>query len=234
MKSKLILFLLTINFLLFNCQPHKKIYLDQNFTDALYDNKVDLNKNGYFEENELLNVTKLDLTQKNITNILGIEDFKNLKELILNRNYISDFSPLNKLEKLEVLGISQNQNSKEIDLSKIKNLKTLYGAMSNLNDIKLNNQIQLLYLGDNNFISFDASEYINLESLNLDGCKNLTKVNISNNPKVYQLYFYGTAIKELNISNNKNIKTMYVEPNVKLIKSSDQTEIKPSQSVIQK
>ncbi|KMQ69485.1 leucine-rich repeat domain-containing protein [Chryseobacterium koreense] len=233
MKSKLFLVLLTINFLLYSCQPHKKIYLDQNFTDALYDNKVDLNKNGYFEENELLNVTKLNLTQKNITNISGIEDFKNLKELILNRNYISDFSPLNKLEKLEVLGISQNQNPKEVDLSKIKNLKTLYGGMSNLNDIKLNNQIQLLYLGDNNFTSFDASEYINLESLDLDGCKKLTSVNITNNPKIFQLYFYGTAIKELNISNNKNIKTMYVEPNVKLIKSSGQKEIKPSQSVIQ-
>lgn len=233
MKSKIILVLLAINFLLFNCQPHKKIYFDQNFTNALYDNNVDLNKNGYFEKNELLSVTKLNLTQKNITNIAGIENFKNLREVILNRNYISDFSPLNKLEKLEVLGISQNQNPKEIDLSKIKNLKTLYGAMSNLNDIKLNNQIELLYLGDNNFTSFDASKYINLESLNLDGCKNLTEVNISNNPKIYQLYFYGTAIRELNISNNKNIKTMYVEPNVKLIKSSDQKGIKPSQSVIQ-
>ncbi|WP_209391276.1 leucine-rich repeat domain-containing protein [Chryseobacterium sp. RR2-3-20] len=219
MKSKLILCLLILNYLLYNCQPHKKIYLDQNFTNALYENNIDLNKNGYFEENEILNVTELNLTQKNITNISGIENFKNLKELILNRNYIRDFSPLNKLEKLEILGISQNQNPQEIDLSRIKNLKILYGAKSNLNEIKLNNQIQLLYLGDNNFTNFDASKYINLESLNLDGCKNLTEVNISKNLKIYQLYFYGTAIKELNISNNKNIKTIYVEPNVKLIKS---------------
>ncbi|WP_143019010.1 leucine-rich repeat domain-containing protein [Chryseobacterium taihuense] len=225
------LLLFALNFLIFNCQPHKKIYPDQNFTNALYDNDIDINKNGYFEEDELLIVTNLDLTQKNITDISGIEDFKNLKELILNRNYIQDFSPVNKLEKLEILGISQNQNPPTIDLSKIKNLQRLYGAMSNLKDIKLNDRIKILYLGSNNFTNFDASKYVNLESLELDGCKKLTQVNISNNPKIYQLYFYGTAIKELDISNNKNIKTIYIEQNVKLIKASDQKNIEPSQRV---
>ena len=232
MKGKFTLVLLTFNFLFLNCQPHKKVYLDQNFTNALYDNNVDQNKNGYFEEDEILNVTKLDLTQKNITNISGIENFKNLNELILNRNYIKDFSNLNELEKLETLGINQNLNPQTLDLSRIKNLRKLLAGMLDLKEIKLNNQIKNLYLDYNNFTNFDASNYINLETLSLWDCKKLTDVNISNNPKIRQLYFIGTNIKELDISNNNNIKTMYIEPNVKLIKSPNQNHIKPSQSVI--
>ena len=88
-------------------------------------------------------------------------------------------------------------------------------------------------MGDNEFTTFDASKYPNLESLNLDGCKNLKTVDISQNSKIFQLYFNGTSLKELDISNNKKIKTMHVESNVKLIKDSTQKNLKLSPSVIQ-
>lgn len=231
---RIFLYLIIISsFLECQPQPHKYIFPDQNFTNALYDENVDINRDGLFDENEYLNVEKLRLTNKNINDISGIENFKNLKELSINENYITDFSPLQKLKKLQTLAITLNPKISEIDLSENKNLEVLYAVKLGLKNILLNDKIKLLYLGDNEFRYFDASNYPNLESLSLDGCTKLEKVNISNNPKIYQLYFYGTAIKELNISNNKNIKTMYVEKNVKLIKDSDQQAIKASQSVIQ-
>jgi len=224
---KIFLFLIVI-FSFSNCQPHKYIFPDQNFTNALYEENVDINRDGFFDEKEYLTIEKLRLTRKSITDITGIEKFKNLKELSINENYITDFSPLQKLSKLQTLAITLNPKISEIDLSENKNLEVLYAAKLGLKNILLNNKIRLLYLGDNEFTSFDASKYPNLESLNLDGCKNLQTVDISKNSKIFQLYFNGTSLKELDVSNNKKIKTIYVESNVKLIKDSTQKNVKSS------
>ena len=230
---KTILFLILSTSIL-SCQNRKEIFPDQNFTNALFDEEVDQNNNGNFEKEEYLRVTQLKLTNKKIYNISGIENFKNLKNLSINENFIQDFTSLDNLKNLQTLAITLNPTNKIIDLSRIKNLEVLYAVRLRFTDIKLNNKIKSLYLGDNNFMAFDASKYTNLESLDLDGCKQLKKLNISNNKELNQLYLFSTAIDELDISNNNKIKIMYVEPNVKLIKSNIQKEVLPSQKIIQK
>lgn len=92
-----------------------------------------------------------------------------------------------------------------------------------LTKIQLNsNKIQYIYLQDNLFTDFDTRKFPALHTLNLDGCKQLINLDVSKNKELVQLYLLGTSIKELDITNNKILKTFYIEDSAKLIKDADQ------------
>lgn len=54
-------------------------------------------------------LTSLNASNKGITSLTGIDAFVNLKELILEDNFVSDVSPLATLTKLEVLSLRNNE-----------------------------------------------------------------------------------------------------------------------------
>ena len=107
-------------------------------------------------------VNKLDLRWKKLGNegfgdLCKIE-FKELKELILNNNNITDLSPLGKVkfEKLEILDLSQNKISdiNPFENARLGELKQLYLGYNNLSDIKvfdknILNKLEILHLNDN-------------------------------------------------------------------------------------
>ena len=107
-------------------------------------------------------IEKLDLRWKGLGNG-GLEDlckieFKELKELILNNNNISDIKILSKakFKKLEILDLSQNKISDINVFIKInfKGLKQLYLCYNNISDIKVFERanlknLEILYLNDN-------------------------------------------------------------------------------------
>lgn len=107
-------------------------------------------------------VDKLDLRWKKLGNN-GFEDlcqieFKELKELILNNNNISDLKPLvkAKFEKLEILDLSQNNisNINIFDRVNFKGIKQLYLGYNNISDIKVFERVnfeklEVLLLNDN-------------------------------------------------------------------------------------
>ena len=195
----------------------------------------DKNSNGKLDKEEIENVTELKLDEKKISDISGLESFKNLKILNLRKNNISDFSLLNKLPKLEQLYIGENKAIGTLNLNKLVNLEGIYAFRLELSKIKLNSKkLKYIYLQDNLFTKFDASNFPILNTLNLDGCKPLNELNIISNTELVQLYLLGTSIKKLNVSNNKNLKTMYIENSVKLIKDFDQEYLKPAPIIIAK
>ena len=107
-------------------------------------------------------INKLDLRWKKLGNA-GFEDlckieFKELKELILNNNNITDLRPLGKVkfEKLEILDLSQNKISdiNPFENSHLGELKQLYIGYNNISDIKvfdknILNKLETLHLNDN-------------------------------------------------------------------------------------
>ena len=107
-------------------------------------------------------INKLDLRWKKLGNA-GFEDlckieFKELKELILNNNNITDLSPLGKVkfEKLEILDLSQNKISdiNPFENARLGELKQLYLGYNNLSDIKvfgknILNKLEILHLNNN-------------------------------------------------------------------------------------
>ena len=132
-----------------------KLNFDNEFLLKEFNKKYNLNIKD-------TKINKLDLRWKKLGNegfgdLCKIE-FKELKELILNNNNITDLSPLGKVkfEKLEILDLSQNKIS---DINPFENprlgeLKQLYLGYNNISDIKvfdknILNKLEILHLNDN-------------------------------------------------------------------------------------
>ena len=142
MKSqRLILFVLAILFVLFFAPIKVKAaegefvtikFNDTNLFNAvleqttstlsMYDDKT--NEIFYTEEN-LANITYLNLANKNINDISGLESFTNLETLYLNNNNISDLSPLSNSISLKALHLVNNKISNVAYLVNLENLSQL-------------------------------------------------------------------------------------------------------------
>ena len=78
-------------------------------------------------------LTYLDLSRNQISNIYSIRTLTNLSDLRLNNNNISDISALSGLSNLEILYLSANQVSDVSALSNLTNLITLDLEVNPLN-----------------------------------------------------------------------------------------------------
>ena len=74
-------------------------FADENLKQALLKN-YDINEDKKITEHDLINYINLDLSDKNIKNISGIEKAINLVQLDLANNQISNIAPVENLEKL--------------------------------------------------------------------------------------------------------------------------------------
>jgi len=230
---KKFLSLTLFSFFILNCNAQKMYIKDNNLKRALIE-QIDKNSNGEIEESEVLETKKLRLDEKNISDISGLEKFKNLTYLNLRKNQISDFSKLNKLESLEELIIGDNKNVEKLNLKNLNNLVGLYAFRLGLKELKLNSsKIKNLYLQDNEFLKFETKKFPELYTLNLDGCKQLTELDLTQNPNLGQIYLLNTAIKKLNVAGNPVLKTMYIENEVELLKNKNQERLKPAPIIIQ-
>ena len=132
-----------------------KLNFDNEFLLKEFNKKYNLNIKD-------TKINKLDLRWKKLGNAGFVDlckiEFKELKELILNNNNITDLSPLGKVkfEKLEILDLSQNKISdiNPFENTRLGELKQLYLGYNNLSDIKvfdknILNKLEILHLNDN-------------------------------------------------------------------------------------
>lgn len=99
-------------------------FLDDNFKKALIEQGIDRNKDGEISKTEAESVNySLDINNKNIENISGIEYFINTEFVYLYNNYISDISALKEMNNLKYVEIQGNK----LDCSPIRkyNEKTM-------------------------------------------------------------------------------------------------------------
>lgn len=204
---------------------------DANLKKALLDNGIDTNKDGHITRGELAAhydpngmtpaLDRLNLANKGITDLSGIEYAVNVKSIWMGGNSISDLTPLSKLSKLETLDISRNKVS-GLNLSPLANLTnvrflelsgnsindiTPLGTMSGLKDIvlssnnisnlsplaNLTNLVQVFL--DNNAVS-DVSSLANKPYLRR---VDLGSNNITSLPPIWS----ASAMQILQLSDNK-------------------------------
>jgi hypothetical protein len=85
--------------------PKMIVFSDNNLSQAI---KANLNVTGELFETDVKNIELLDISNKKITNLQGIEYLSNLKTLDVSNNMITDISPINKLDKLKKLYVKGN------------------------------------------------------------------------------------------------------------------------------
>jgi len=159
-KIIFVIFLILNFFLIYTCSKvvptdpvptcERVIFQDQNLEEEIC--KILQKTTCYICKSDCEAITNLVLNDKNITNLQGLQYFKNLTELELSGNNISDITVLSALKNLTYLGLGFNNISDIAALSELTNLT-------------------ILVLQQNNITNISA----------LSTLKNLTDLNLSNN-----------------------------------------------------
>ncbi|WP_304341502.1 cell wall-binding repeat-containing protein [Metaclostridioides mangenotii] len=181
-------------------EKEEELIPDINLKQALMENM----KKPISKEN-LSEVKELNLENKDITNIEGLQYCKTLKTLKLSSNEISDISQLKDLTSLNYLDLSSNEISDINLLEGLTSLKNLYLGLNKISDISsikdLNSLISLsLYSNEISDISY------------LENLTSLTYLDINSNKISDISSLEGlTLIKELNLASNNISNISHLE-----------------------
>lgn len=185
-------------------------------------NKESVSKSKSCKELEEYNVNleKIELKNRNLEEINCISEYKNVKELDLRWNRISDLKPLEKLEKLEVLKINFNQIEDITPLLNLKNLKELWLHNNNIKDIRGIGKLSKLNHLD---VSFNPLKY-GVEEI--EKLRSLKRLELREVPKeivdyIYENYNKFTMLEKIFIENRMTENSNKRENETKYPKFSD-------------
>ena len=166
--------------------------------------KIDVNDDGEIQQSEALNVTGLQISYSNISNLNGIQSFTNIESLNCNSNNLQTLD-LTGLINLKFLHCGFNQLT-SLNIINSSNLEVLDFRTNQLSNINLTGNVNLtaLYALNNNLSSLNVVGYNNLQildctnndlsALNLTGASNLSNLKCKNN-----------QLTSLNISGLSNV-----------------------------
>lgn len=123
---------------------NEKNFPDPTFRECIQ--KFDLNHDNYFDEEELNAVTELNVFEKGITNLTGLEFFKNLKVLNCSKN------------TLENLNVSQNTKLEELYCSETRIMEL---------DVRNNLELRVLSASNNRLIFVDLTRNCKIDKVDL-------------------------------------------------------------------
>ncbi len=177
--------------------------------DGTFDTDVDTNNDNEIQISEAEAVSRLNVSDKNIAMLEGIEKFTNLELLYCTNNKLTnlDFS-----QNLEMVNLFCNQNQlTALDVSNNKNIKVLNCFVNKLTslDISQSKNLEVLYCGFNQLTTLDVSQNSNLISL-FCYTNNMTSLNLKNgnNAVLLSMYVQGNSnltcieVDDVNLSNN--------------------------------
>ena len=147
------------------------VFPDENFRNWIL--SQDYGKSGYITAAGLAGVTSINVNEKSIADLKGIEYFTALKELSCNNNQLTALD-VSKNEALVLLNCSNN-------------------ALSAL-DVKANTALRVLYCHENKLTALDVSKNMALEEMFCLDNK-LTALDVSKNTALTILYCYGNQIR---------------------------------------
>lgn len=182
----------------------------------------DANKVVKIPQDSISKVYYLNLSNKNITYLYGIDKFTSLTNLNLTGNNISNLQYLSNLTNLTSLNITENKVSNLTPLVTLKKLTHLYAGYNSINNIdalgKLTSLVAVI-LEENNIRDITpVSSLQNLSILGLKGNRvedtsvilsmpNLDSFNLESQKYVYSLN--GVALA--NINTNVNLPTFFLQ-----------------------
>lgn len=208
---------------------------DENFLEyLLLYTSIDANQDGEIQVSEAEAYTgDLTITQK-ISNVTGIEYFKNITSLTFNKSPVSTLNISNNklLTKLFIEGsnlsnLDLSSNSRLVNMD-IKNNSLLaqltlgqhpqlqYASLmfNNISSINVTQcpMLTFLFMASNNLSSIDVTNNPRLAELNL-GSNHLTSLDLTKNTRLTYLHVGLNKLQQLNVSNNKLLDTFMIQGN---------------------
>ncbi|OFY89381.1 MAG: hypothetical protein A3K10_16825, partial [Bacteroidetes bacterium RIFCSPLOWO2_12_FULL_31_6] len=157
----------------------------------------------------------LDISNKNIADLTGIEAFINMTLLHCYGNPIVSIDMSNSPNLTELACGSGSGSLINLNVSGNAALLTLFVNSSPLiSTINLTNNTALtsLYLQDNQLSSLDLSNNVNLVILNAIN-NQISSLNVSNNLALQTFVITNNLISSLDLSNNTNLQIVWLDTN---------------------
>lgn len=186
---------------------------DSNFEQALIDLGYDSGViDGVVPTANINSVTNLNLENKNIAVLTGIEDFEALTNLDCSNNLLSNLD-LSENTSLIVLD-SNNNNLTSLEVSKSTSLVTLhcYNNQLPILDVTQNTLLTSLRANDNNLANLDVSKNTVLYELYCDS-NMLTSIDVTNNTELFTLVCRNNQLTNLDISQNTQLNLLWAHFN---------------------
>ena len=185
---------------------------DTAFLYALIDVGVDTNGDSLISYEEAEAVTLLDVPEKGISDMKGIESFINLDSLFCWSNNISSIDVSNNTA-LTLLSCSDN-NLVSLDVSNNTALIGLDCSQNNLVSLDVSNNPDLwgLLCWENEISTIDISNNPELE-LFWPAFNQLTSLDVSNNPALSSLNCTMNQLASLDVSANTALELLWCDDN---------------------
>lgn len=233
MKTLLLPFLILTAFV-YSAYAQTITFTDVNLKTALlnHEPKIDLNNNGEIEVNEAELVTELNLKDKGIISLIGLNKFTNLLELDCSENNIYNPSLYN--IKLKKLNCSFN-GAKGLEISNLSALRFLNCSYNNISSLTIGmldslsaldcsyNSLKNLDLYPNPAITSLTATNCDLEWLEISNLKNLNwllcsdnvleELDVTNNPKITLLDCRANRLSYLDLSKNTALMDINISDN---------------------
>ncbi|MBR6581033.1 MAG: leucine-rich repeat domain-containing protein [Ruminococcus sp.] len=189
---------------------------ETNFPDAIFREYVkenfDTDGDGVLSAEEITAVTEIDVHNKGISDLTGIEYFENLECLDCSLNKLTTLD-LNNNTALIVLYCELNQLT-SLDVSSNTALLHLSCHSNQLTSLDISSNTALIDLecGENRLTSLDVSNNTTLEWL-MCYDNQLTSLDVSNNTTLTRLFCYNNQLTSLDISENTALKILICDHN---------------------
>ena len=187
---------------------------DDSFRDYVR-NKIDKNEDSYLSDDEIVAVTTIDVWNRGITTLKGIEYFTELVKLIcddnkLDNSYydIDDVLNIVANTKLEYLKCSNNPLVK-LDVSCNTKLKYLACSACELQvlDIEKNDQLEYLDCSDNDLRYLYMRDNVLLEYLDCSD-NDLGYLDVRDNKRLKKLYCSDCKLGKLDVRRNTKLEEL--------------------------
>ena len=184
---------------------------DKTFREYLL-KQFDKDGNGVLTPAERYAVTEIDVENKYISNLSGLQFFPNLKVLNCSHNRLTSLD-VSKNTVLQELVCWENQLT-SLDVSQntaLQELACFENQLTSL-DVSQNPALQKLNCGHNRLTSLDVSKNTELTYLKCS-YNRLTELDVSQNTKLTALYFVSNKITSLQADNCTNLTVIFTGSN---------------------
>ena len=182
----------------------ENLFPDPALRSCLRDARHDPNYDHKLSNAEIEKIEQLDLNNKSVTNLKGIEYLTNLKRLFCNNNSLKELD-VSKNRNLETLECSNNQLTK-LDVSdnqKLTGLRCDINKLTSL-DVHCNPKLSYLRCDNNELTKLDLSKNTDLTELSCTHNK-LRSLDVSNNPKLRIFECAHNKLTSLDVSKIKSL-----------------------------
>ncbi|GAA3589339.1 T9SS type A sorting domain-containing protein [Flavivirga amylovorans] len=189
-----------------NCRFGETYVPDDAFETALINFGYDTGAlDDYVPTRTISNISFLDISEKGISDLTGIEDFTSLTILNVEENDIATVD-LNANVLLVSLNASNNVLT-TIDLMALTDLRVLNISNNDLSQININSNLSLreLNVSSNALTALDVNVLVDLEKLNCSS-NLLDALNVTSNTKLIELFCQSNLFIQdrLNLQNGAN------------------------------